>query len=68
MKYIKPNKRAMLPFFDDLSNSDAEFRSIMSKLLSKSQGLPAMRANRRDRDVVAYPIPECMCKHKTGIF
>ncbi|XP_030972511.1 O-fucosyltransferase 37-like isoform X1 [Quercus lobata] len=67
-KYIKPNKRSMLPFFDDTSISDAEFRSIMRKLHSKSQGQPEMRANRRDRDVIAYPITECMCKHKTGIF
>ncbi|KAK9995465.1 hypothetical protein SO802_020151 [Lithocarpus litseifolius] len=67
-KYIKPNKQAMHPFFDDTCISDAEFRSIMRKLHNKSQGQPKMRANRSNRDVIAYLIPECMCKHKTGIF
>ena len=63
-KYIKPNKRSMLPFFDDTSISDAKFRSNMRKLHKKSRGQPEMRAN----NVILYPIPECMCKHKTDIF
>ncbi|KAJ7945733.1 O-fucosyltransferase family protein [Quillaja saponaria] len=67
-KYIRPNKRTMLPFFEDTSISDEEFGSIVRKLHSKSQGQPEPRTNRRDRDVVAYPVPECMCKHRTGIF
>ncbi|KAK7840410.1 o-fucosyltransferase 37, partial [Quercus suber] len=67
-KYIKPNKRGVLSFFDDTSISDAEFGSIMRKLHRKSQMRPEMRANRRDRDVIAHPIPECMCRHSTGIF
>ncbi|KAL5750732.1 hypothetical protein ACOSP7_025335 [Xanthoceras sorbifolium] len=63
-KHIRPNKRAMLPFFEDSSISDAEFRSIMRKLHKKSQGQPEPRINKRDRDVTAYPVPECMCKHR----
>ena len=58
----------MLSFFDDTSISDAEFGSIMRKLHRKSQVKPEMRANRRERDVIAYPIPGCMCRHSTGIF
>nr|GEV07846.1 GDP-fucose protein O-fucosyltransferase [Tanacetum cinerariifolium] len=27
------------------------------------KGQPQMRAKRRDRDVIAFPVPECMCKH-----
>ncbi|KAG6633279.1 hypothetical protein I3843_12G036400 [Carya illinoinensis] len=67
-KYIKPNKRSILPLLEDTSISDAEFSSTMRKLHVKSQGQPEMRTNRRDRDVIAYPVPECMCKHSTGIF
>ncbi|CAI9280505.1 unnamed protein product [Lactuca saligna] len=26
-------------------------------------GQPETRGRRRDRDVIAYPVPECMCKH-----
>ncbi|XP_057514615.1 O-fucosyltransferase 37 [Actinidia eriantha] len=61
-KFIKPNKRAMLPFIEGLAISDAEFSSTMKKLHKNSQGQPEMRNNKRDRDVVAYPVPECMCK------
>ncbi|KAK9278272.1 hypothetical protein L1049_027837 [Liquidambar formosana] len=67
-KYLKPNKRVMIPFFEEASISDAEFGSIMRKLHTKSQGQPEMRTTKRDRDVIAYPVPECMCKHSTGIF
>ncbi|XP_024969815.1 O-fucosyltransferase 37 [Cynara cardunculus var. scolymus] len=27
------------------------------------KGQPEPRAKRRDRDVIAFPVPECMCKH-----
>ncbi|EXB94325.1 hypothetical protein L484_002686 [Morus notabilis] len=67
-KYIKPNKRAMLPFFEDASVSDAEFSTIMRELHSKSQGQPELRNFRIDRDVIAYPVPECMCKHHISFF
>lgn len=63
-KFIRPNKRVMLPFFDDSSISDAELGSIMRKLHEKSQGHPEPRINKRDRDVTAYPVPQCMCKHR----
>ncbi|KAH0762411.1 hypothetical protein KY290_018484 [Solanum tuberosum] len=61
-KYIKPNKRMMLPFFEDSSVSEQEFKRIMKKLHRKSQGQPESRAKKIDRDVIAYPVPECMLK------
>ncbi|XP_038893614.1 O-fucosyltransferase 37 [Benincasa hispida] len=61
-KYIKPNKRAMLEYFDDASISETELGSIMRKIHKRSQGQPEPRTKRKDRDVVAYPVPECMCK------
>ncbi|KAG6747172.1 hypothetical protein POTOM_049553 [Populus tomentosa] len=64
-KHIRPNKRAMLPVFE---NSTSEFGSIIRTLHKKSQGQPEPRTNKRDRDVIAYPLPECMCKHRTPIF
>ncbi|XP_021775936.1 uncharacterized protein At1g04910 [Chenopodium quinoa] len=66
-KYIKPNKRMMLPFFETYeSMSDAEFGAIIRKLHEKSQGQPESRTGKRDRDVIAYPVPECMCKHHSA--
>ncbi|KAF8399909.1 hypothetical protein HHK36_015779 [Tetracentron sinense] len=67
-KYIKPNKRAMLPFFEEASISDADFSSIMRQLHKKLQGQPEPRIHKRDRSVVAYPVPECMCNRRTSIF
>ncbi|XP_059644202.1 O-fucosyltransferase 37 [Cornus florida] len=62
-KFIMPNKRAMLPFFEEAFISHEEFSSIMRKLHRKSQGQPELRTNKRDRDVIAYPVSECMCKY-----
>ncbi|KAK6148094.1 hypothetical protein DH2020_019006 [Rehmannia glutinosa] len=61
-KYIKPNKRMMLPLLEDRSVSDEEFRRTMQKLHRYSQGQPESRNNKFDRDVLAYPVPDCMCK------
>lgn len=61
-KYIKPNKRAMLPLLENESVSDQEFSSTMQKLHKHSMGQPVSRNKKLDRDVVAYPVPECMCK------
>lgn len=58
----------MIPFYEDSSLSDTEFGSIVRMLHRKSKGKPEPRSNKRDRDVIAYPVPECMCKHSTPIF
>ncbi|PIA41055.1 hypothetical protein AQUCO_02300086v1 [Aquilegia coerulea] len=60
-KYINPNKRAMLPFFGNASLSSTEFNRIMKHLHKYSLGRPQLRDNKRGRDVIAYPVPECMC-------
>ncbi|KAF5194459.1 O-fucosyltransferase [Thalictrum thalictroides] len=60
-KYINPNKRAMLPFFGNGSISSTEFDRIMRHLHKYSLGQPQLRDNKRGRDVIAYPVPECMC-------
>ncbi|KAG8379422.1 hypothetical protein BUALT_Bualt07G0086800 [Buddleja alternifolia] len=61
-KYVKPNKRMMLPLLEDESVSEEEFRSGIKKLHKYSKGQPVLRNNKLDRDVLAYPVPECMCK------
>ncbi|KAL3818575.1 hypothetical protein ACJIZ3_004480 [Penstemon smallii] len=62
-KYIKPNKRMMLHLFEDESISEEEFNTVMQKLHKYSKGQVQFRNNKFDRDVLAYPVPECMCKH-----
>ncbi|EYU23112.1 hypothetical protein ABFS82_09G065600 [Erythranthe guttata] len=61
-KYIKPNKRMMLPLMEDGSITEGEFGKIMQKLHKYSKGQPLLRNKKLDRDVLAYPVPECMCK------
>lgn len=50
-KLIKPNKRAMLFFFQDLSVSDEEFGSSMTmrEIHSKFKGQPKPRSCRGTR-------------------
>lgn len=64
---MKPNKREMIGFFEDTSISEEEFRSIMRKLHKRYKGQPENRTNKRSsRDVIAYPVPECMCRHSSS--
>ncbi|RAL42817.1 hypothetical protein DM860_009324 [Cuscuta australis] len=58
-KYIKPNKRMMFPYLDDASISDRDFATAMRKLHQKCQGQPV--TDHLDRDVLASPVPHCMC-------
>ncbi|KAK3040620.1 hypothetical protein RJ639_026941 [Escallonia herrerae] len=62
-KHINPNKRVMVPFFEEAMMNDTEFSSVMRKLHQFSLGQPELRTNKTNRDVIAYPLPECMCKH-----
>ncbi len=63
-KFVKPNKREIVGFLEDTSISEAEFSSIMKEMHGRYQGQPEKRTTkRRSRDVIAYPVPECMCRH-----
>lgn len=64
---MKPNKRLMIPLFEEAASnnniSETEFSSMVRKMHKKARGHAEIRSNNRDRDVIAYPVPECMCKH-----
>ncbi|RZS02861.1 hypothetical protein BHM03_00032973 [Ensete ventricosum] len=57
-KFITPNKRQMLPYFLDASLPELEFHRIIKELHRGSFGEPELRS---DKDVTAFPVPECMC-------
>ncbi|KAJ8485104.1 hypothetical protein OPV22_017589 [Ensete ventricosum] len=57
-KFITPNKRQMLPYFLDASLPELEFHRIIKELHRGSLGEPELRS---DKDVTAFPVPECMC-------
>ncbi|XP_068641316.1 O-fucosyltransferase 20-like [Aristolochia californica] len=60
-KHITPNKREMLPFFLNSSLSEPDFNRIIKGLHQGSLGQPDIRTNKPGRDIIAYPVPECMC-------
>lgn len=60
-KHITPNKRQMLPYFLDENLSEQDFNMIIRSLHNESLGQPEFRTDKQGRDVIAYPIPECMC-------
>ncbi|XP_058073492.1 O-fucosyltransferase 20-like [Magnolia sinica] len=60
-KHITPNKREMLPYFLNSSLQESEFNRIIKELHQGSLGQPEMRTGKPGRDIVAYPVPECMC-------
>ncbi|XVF54653.1 hypothetical protein PTKIN_Ptkin05aG0198600 [Pterospermum kingtungense] len=66
-KTIRPNKRTMIPFFEDPSISEEEFSYIIRSVHNKSMK-PELRDKESNKDVIAYPVPECMCRHGTGVY
>eukprot|EP01018_Ginkgo_biloba_P033149 Gb_11996 [translate_table: standard] len=60
-KHITPNKRQMLPYFLDTTFSEKDFNGIIRKLHNGSLGQPEFRTDKSGRDIIAYPVPECMC-------
>ncbi|XP_058092209.1 O-fucosyltransferase 37 [Magnolia sinica] len=67
-KYIKPNKRVILQLLMETSLSNAEFSVAMKRLHRGLLGQPEIRTKKGERDVIAYPVPECMCKRRTVLF
>jgi hypothetical protein len=61
-KHITPNKRQMLPYFLDKTLSEQDFNRVIRQLHNESLGQPEYRTDKPGRDIIAYPVPECMCK------
>jgi len=60
-KHIIPNKRQMLPHFLEKTLPEEDFNNIVRHLHNESLGQPVFRTEKSGRDVVAYPVPECLC-------
>ncbi|KAJ7525126.1 hypothetical protein O6H91_17G037300 [Diphasiastrum complanatum] len=61
-KHITPNKREMLPYFLNSTISQLDFDNTIKRLHNESMGQPAMWKDKKGRDVIGYPVPECMCQ------
>ncbi|KAK9135086.1 hypothetical protein Syun_014416 [Stephania yunnanensis] len=58
MKFIMPNKRAMVPFFENKSLLEEEFGKIMKQLHKTSMKPLQFRKYKRVHDVITYPVPK----------
>lgn len=47
---------------EDRSLSDAELRREMKQEHRMAMGQPEERMQKDGRDVIAFPVPECMCQ------
>ena len=65
-KHIVPNKRQMIPHFLNSTMPVDEFEETVRALHVDAIGSPIHRTNKSQKDVLAYPVPECMCQKPTA--
>jgi len=65
-KHIVPNKRQMIPHFLNSTMPVDEFEETVRALHVDAVGSPIHRTNKSQKDVLAYPVPECMCQNPTA--
>ncbi|XP_031478665.1 O-fucosyltransferase 20-like [Nymphaea colorata] len=64
-KHITPQKKGLVQLFmgNYTSTTDEqEVHDVIRKMHEDSVGAPSNRTDRKGRDVIAYPVPECMCR------
>ncbi|MCO5578145.1 hypothetical protein L7F22_031983 [Adiantum nelumboides] len=63
-KHITPNKREILPYFlNTTALPEADLDIIIKEMHNDSLGHTVFRTDKRGRDVLAYPAPDCMCNN-----
>jgi hypothetical protein len=65
-KHIVPNKRQMILHFLNSTMPPAEFDETIRALHEDKVGKPVHRDMNSFKDVLAYPIPECMCQRPSS--
>lgn len=65
-KHIVPNKRQMILHFLNSTMPPAEFDETIRALHEDRVGKPVHRDMNSFKDVLAYPIPECMCQRPSS--
>ncbi|XP_002991907.2 O-fucosyltransferase 20 [Selaginella moellendorffii] len=62
-KYITPQKRDLIQLFlNSSSMREEEINDEIKRLHSEANGRPQLRMEKPTRDVLGYPVPECMCR------
>ncbi len=61
-KFVLPNKRKLMGPLLDPGTTDQQLKEVVWDAHKEMFGLPQFRTARAGRDVIGYPVPECMCK------
>lgn len=57
-KSVRPNKRG----FAAMEMEEAGFGEMVRRMHKGLMGEPELRTQKTGRDVIAFPVPECMCR------
>ncbi|PIA50559.1 hypothetical protein AQUCO_01200027v1, partial [Aquilegia coerulea] len=62
-KHITPNKKQLVHLFMNKNKSQDQRKldQMIKKMHARSLGSPMVRTKKSGRDVIAFPVPECMC-------
>ncbi|XP_068656742.1 O-fucosyltransferase 24-like isoform X2 [Aristolochia californica] len=63
-KHITPNKRQLVQLLMNKSLSEVEMEKEIKMIHVGSLGSPLLRTDKPGRDVIAFPVPECMCSQR----
>ncbi|KAH7684985.1 GDP-fucose protein O-fucosyltransferase protein [Dioscorea alata] len=58
-KSVRPNKRGLAAMEIE---EEAEFGEMVRRMHKGLMGEPELRTRKTGRDVIAFPVPECMCR------
>ncbi|XP_072977940.1 O-fucosyltransferase 24-like [Typha angustifolia] len=64
-KHIRPNKKLLVHLFLNRTLSDSEIRKKIMEIHTESSDSTSSLYINQNRDVVAFPIPHCMCLKET---
>ncbi|KAL5715364.1 hypothetical protein ACHQM5_017193 [Ranunculus cassubicifolius] len=60
-KYITPNKKQLVNLFMNEEQDERQLDQMIKERHANSLGSPVIRTKGSGRDVIAFPVPECMC-------
>ncbi|XP_077224314.1 O-fucosyltransferase 20-like [Tasmannia lanceolata] len=65
-KYITPNKKGMVELSMNKSLDEREMKARIKMMHLDLSGSPLLRTGKLGRDVIAFPVPDCMCTRENS--
>ncbi|KAJ0972363.1 hypothetical protein J5N97_020322 [Dioscorea zingiberensis] len=60
-KYVRPNKRGMAAMAETTGENMGQ---VVRRMHRGLMGEPELRTRKKGRDVIAFPMPDCMCRRR----